>query len=137
MTRYKKSDLLDIIAQSIQDCNWNVLFLEDIKNHPFLLKIYSTYSEQSYLVRIYIWNLTHGGGEKRPVDEYRIQITGIKKFVRLKDEKTLILGWWDRRKVFAGFDYTKHSGPLGYSPSIPDRPHIEYIKQANRIRGWI
>lgn len=76
---------------------------------------------------IYIWNLTHGGGLVRPSDEYRIQITGISRpdsVNQFRPEiagKTLILGWWDDVGVFAGFDYTRHAGPLGSSPSIQIR----------------
>lgn len=129
MARHRKYDLLDIIVQAIKDCDWNVLFIGNVEEHPFLLRAYNADSEKSYAIRIYIWNLTHGGGTKRPVDEYRIQITGIRQFVRPLGEKTVILGWWDAAKVFAGFDYTKHAGKLGYSPSIQIRE--EALRKAN------
>jgi putative restriction endonuclease len=138
MARHRKSDLLDIVVQSIRDCNWNVLYVGDIREHPFVLKVYNDNSNQSYLIRIYIWHLTHGGGVKRPVDEYRVQITGVKRFERFQGEKTLILGWWDAGKVFAGFDFTRHSGKLGFSPSIQIREealrkaHINGIATMNK-----
>ena len=75
-------------------------------------------------VLVYIWNLTHGGGARRPADEYRIQITGISgpagvpQFEAETGNKTLILGWWSEADVFAGFDYAFHDDPLGASPSI-------------------
>ncbi len=119
MAKHRKYDLLDIIVQSINDSGWNVLYVGDISDHPFLLKIYN--SDESYLVRIYIWNLTHGGGEMRPADEYRIQITGVDHFEQNAGEKTLILGWWNEVGVFAGFDFNKHNGALGASPSIQIR----------------
>lgn len=121
MARHKKNELLEIVSQSIRECNWNVLYIGDVREHPFLLRVYRNDSEKGYLVRVYIWNLTHGGGPRRPQDEYRIQITGVKKFVRGQDEKTLILGWWEPGQVFAGFDFTKHSSTLGHSPSIQIR----------------
>lgn len=119
MARHRKYDLLDHIVQAVNDCGWNVLYVSDISNHPFVIKIYN--ESESYLVRIYIWNLTHGGGIKRPKDEYRIQITGTDQFVKNIDETTLILGWWSEIGVFAGFDFNKHSGKLGFSPSIQIR----------------
>jgi putative restriction endonuclease len=119
MARHKKYDLLDIIVQSIFECGWNVIYLSDLSEHPFLLKVYN--QEESYKVRVYIWNLTHGGGKARPKNEYRIQITGIEKFRNLEGEKTLILGWWGQIGVFAGFDFFKHNGKLGASPSIQIR----------------
>jgi putative restriction endonuclease len=126
MAKHRKYDLLDIIVQSVNDSGWNVLYMGDISHHPFLLKIYK--NDESHLLRIYIWNLTHGGGVKRPENEYRIQITGTDHFEQLKGEKTLILGWWGSVGVFAGFDYHKHTGQLGSSPSIQIRE--EFLRKA-------
>ena len=126
MAKHKKYDLLDFIVQSVNDSGWNVLYVSDISNHPFVLKIYK--NEESYLLRIYIWNITHGGGSARSKDEYRIQITGADHFEQKAGEKTLILGWWDEVGVFAGFDYTKHTGRLGASPSMQIRE--EFLRKA-------
>lgn len=116
MAKYRKLELLDTVVQAVNECGWNVLYTSDPSEHPFRLRIYK--ETEGYFLRIYIWNLTHGGGLKRPKDEYRVQITGIETFQRALDEKTLILGWWDPAGVFAGFDYNKHAGTLGLSPSI-------------------
>jgi len=70
---------------------------------------------------VYIWNITHGGGPARPADEYRIQVTGVTQFEQQPGAKTLVLGWWATGGVFAGFDVRKHSGPLGFSPSLQIR----------------
>lgn len=126
MAKHRKYDLLDVIVQSITDSGWNVLYVGDISEHPFLLKIYN--NQESLLLRIYVWNLTHGGGAARPKDEYRIQITGTSQFEQKADEKTLILGWWSEVGVFAGFDYTKHTGKLGFSPSMQIRE--EFLRKA-------
>lgn len=126
MARHRKYDLLDIVVHSINDCGWNVLYIADISQHPFLLKIYN--EDASYVLRVYIWNLTHGGGAARPHDEYRIQITGVDHFEQREGEKTLILGWWSEVGVFAGFDYTKHTGKLGFSPSMQIRE--EFLRKA-------
>lgn len=126
MARHRKYELLDFVAQSINDCGWDILYVEDIKSHPFVLKVYN--KEESFLLRIYIWNITHGGGTARSADEYRIQITGSDHFEQKKGEKTLILGWWDQVGVFAGFDYQKHNRKLGFSPSFQIRE--EYLRQA-------
>ncbi|MBP9095192.1 MAG: HNH endonuclease [Ignavibacteria bacterium] len=126
MAGHRKYDLLEAISQSINDCGWNVLYVEDTSSHPFLIKIYK--EEKSYLLRIYIWNLTHGGGAARPRDEYRIQITGVNEFEQRENEITLILGWWKDVGVFAGFDFHKHQGRLGFSPSIQIRE--EYLRKA-------
>jgi len=125
-TLHRKRDLLDQIVRSVNESGWNVLYLEDISYHPFVLRIYR--GAQSHTIRIYVWNLTHGGGKERPVNEYRIQITGTERFENTPGEKTLILGWWNEVGVFAGFDYHKHSGTLGASPSFQIRE--EYLRTA-------
>ena len=126
MAKHKKYDLLDVIVRSINDSGWNVLYVSDISQHPFVLKIYN--NEESYLLRIYVWNLTHGGGVARAAEEYRVQITGVDHFDQNTGEKTLILGWWGAVGVFAGFDYSKHTGKLGSSPSIQIRE--EFLRKA-------
>ncbi len=126
MRTHRKYDLLEIIAHSVKDSGWNLLYVSEISQHPFLLKIYD--HEKSVSLRVYIWNLTHGGGAARPKDEYRIQITGVSHFERNEGEKTLILGWWKEAGVFAGFDYTKHTGALGASPSMQIRE--EFLRKA-------
>ena len=51
--------------------------------------------------------------------EYRIQITsGVRAFELEPDGKTLILGWGEQFGVFAAFDASRRTGPLGASPSI-------------------
>jgi putative restriction endonuclease len=69
------------------------------------------------IVRVYIWNLSHGGGQ-RSEHEFRIQITGIDGFQLEPDGTTLILGWSDDFGAFAAFDARRRTGPLGASPSI-------------------
>ncbi len=113
-----KHELLDRVVRAVDECGWNVLHL-DCERHPFYLRVYS--GEEGYRIRVYIWNLTHGGGKARPKGEYRIQITGVDRFVETPDAKTLILGWWESVGVFAGFDVRKHRGVLGKSPSIQIR----------------
>ena len=119
MAQHRKYDLLDHIVKAVTDSGWNALYLASIDEHPFRLQIYR--EDESYQVRIYIWNLTHGGGRARPKDEYRIQITGANYFEQTPNEKTLVLGWWEEVGVFAGFDVRKHTGVLGKSPSIQIR----------------
>ncbi len=204
--RHRKYDLLDIIIQGIRDDDWNIIYLTDTKFHPFRLKIYK--GDESYNIRIYVWNLTHGGGEMRPADGYRIQITAVvsvKKKIRDNSFKSRILTSYSNHCAFCGiqlklidaahivpvqhdgtdetsngialcalhhrafdrnlvtfngdyqiiyneqqFDKLREIGLDGGSdrfvddlravihlpPSINDRPHVNYINLANRIRGW-
>ncbi len=119
MTRHNKYDLLDQIVKAITDSDWNVSYIGNTDEHPFRIQIYR--ENESQRVCIYIWHITHGGGKARPQNEYRIQITGADHFEINKDEKTLVLGWWQEAEVFAGFDVRKHLGKLGFSPSFQIR----------------
>ncbi|WP_299555734.1 hypothetical protein [uncultured Tateyamaria sp.] len=71
----------------------------------------------NHVVKLYVWNLSHGG-KSRSQDEYRIQVTGIEAFEPEQNGRTLLLGWSEDFKVFAGFDVQRRLGTLGASPSI-------------------
>jgi len=126
MANISKQELLNRIISAINDSGWNILYISD--QHPFVLQIYK--DVVSYRVRIYIWNITHGGGSARPSNEYRIQVTGLDTdhFIQLPGEKTLILGWREELGVFGGFDFRKHTDRLGFSPSLQIRE--ESLEQA-------
>ena len=117
-----KRALLAAFEAAVQESDWSFLHLSQRREHPARYQVF--HDNTGYRVRVYVWNLSHGGGARRPVHEYRIQITGIEgpsgalQFHPEIGGKTLILGWWDDVGVFAGFDYGFHSAPLGSSPSI-------------------
>lgn len=134
-----------MVEQAILDSGWSFLHLNATTEHPARYQVFK--GDRSFRVKIYIWNLTHGGGAARPTDEYRIQITGLpepkgsQEFTAEPGGKTLILGWWAQIGVFAGFDYNFHKGPLGSSPSIQIREgalqaaHVEGFSPHNRGNG--
>lgn len=112
----KKPELYHLVAESFRASGWNVLYLPNTAGDTSLrLQVYK--DSVSYSVRVYIWNMTPGG-RNRPANEWRIQKTGVGEFIQEPDEQTLILGWWMPGKVFAGFDYKKHVGQSGKSPSL-------------------
>jgi putative restriction endonuclease len=121
MARLSKPNLLGIIVHSFQESGWNVLVPNN--SHPFGLQIYDSVNSNSrgLRLRVYIWNITHGGGAARPTNEFRIQVTGIAQFQPEPQGKTLILGWWDEGQLFAGWDFDRHTSPLGASPSLQIR----------------
>ena len=115
MARLPKPQLLARVERAIIEGGWRYLPLSSPNEHPVRYSVYR--DEQRIVVRVYIWNLTRGG-KNRPLDEWRIQITGVDEFQRVESDKTLILGWDDEREVFVGFDVRKHPGPIGSSASI-------------------
>lgn len=114
MAQLSKNELFDIIINTIYESGWNVIYISD--KHPFRIKIYNN-NEESYFVKIIIYNLSHGGGYKRPKNEYRIQIK-VPSINIEPEYKTLILGYWNDVGVFAGFDTFKHLGEPGWSSSL-------------------
>jgi putative restriction endonuclease len=119
MPSLPKVKLLQAFEDSLRISGWNFLFLSEPGEHPARYNVFS--EEVSHRIKVYIWTLTHGGGAKRPANEYRIQITGLSKFEAEVGGKTLILGYWADVEIFAAFDFSKHSGRLGASPSIQVR----------------
>lgn len=121
MARLTKPDLLQVVEDAIRESGWSILYLSPTGTHPARYQVYQ--GIQNYQIRVYIWNLTHGGGKFRPSDEWRIQVTGINRFEPELGGKTIILGWRDDIGIFTGFDFARHHGALGASPSIQLREH--------------
>jgi len=71
-------------------------------------------------LRIYAWNITHGGGSERAPDEFRIQLTGRMPVVT-EGETTIVLGWSPLFNVFAAWDPQVHAGRHSASPSLQVR----------------
>ncbi len=129
MARLSKDDLLSRILSPIRAAGWNVIFVS--RDHPFDLVIFK--DEQSFRVRLYVWNVTHGGGARRAPEEYRIQITGVTTpLTGPPGFQTLLFGWYEELGVVAAFDPERHRQPSRASPSI--QIHIDTL-QAAAARG--
>lgn len=116
MARLTKPKLIGLIRSAIEQDGWAVAQLSGPLEHPVRFEM--TKGPVRHRVSAYIWNMTHGGGAKRPRDEYRIQITKVRQFESEPGGTTLVLGWSESFGAFAGFDIAHHARPLGASPSI-------------------
>lgn len=118
MARLTKPQLLERVEEGFRSGGWNLLYISNPGEHPGRYRVYR--DADGFTVRVYIWNISHGGGAARAPDEFRIQVTGVPQntFQPEIDGKTLILGWWGNDEIFAGFDYRRHSAHLGFSPSF-------------------
>lgn len=114
MGRLAKQQLLGRVVRAIEEGGRSVLIEE--ARHPFVLRIQA--NEGFVRVRVYVWNVTHGGGAARSADEYRVQVTGVSRLDTSGVSRTLVLGWWEDGEVFAAWDALKHRGQLGASPSL-------------------
>ena len=123
MARLSKTQLLNVVELALRRDGFNIMHLSQPGTHPARYQIIR--GHQTYRLCVYIWNLTHGG-QNRPADEWRIQVTGVRRFEPELGGKTLILGWWDDTGVFAGFDFSRHIGDFGASPSIQLREAALY-----------
>ena len=121
MAQLSKRQLLSVVEMAVRESGWGFLHRSRLGEHPAQYQIYR--NGLSYQVDIYIWNLTPGG-KNRPQDEWRIQVTGVRRFRQNPGSKTLILGWQDDLGVFVGFDFVRHRDELGVSPSIQLREAV-------------
>ncbi len=78
---------------------------------PFLFQVRN--ENKLFDIRVYLWELA-----PHSKNRYAIQIANVNHFERLRDGKTLVLGWWKDTEVFAGFDVRRHLGKLDTSPFI-------------------
>jgi putative restriction endonuclease len=113
-TNLRRRDLNEKIIEAIEQCGWSIIYVSTLNASPLQIRIYN--GVNTYSLSLYMWSLTHGGGPRNP-NEYRIQVH-VSRFLSTPGFQTLILGWWEPGRVFAGFDFTKHNGPLGNSSSI-------------------
>lgn len=117
--------LLDHLINAIHFCGWNPLILN--ARNPFLIQA-SNGAGQAISLRIYIWNCTHGGGN-RAADEYRVQLTKIPAASK-RNEHLIVLGWHDAYQVFVAFDPKRHIAQAGDSPSAQIKESA--LEEANR-----
>ncbi len=121
MARLSKLQLFNVFEEAIHESEWEFFHLSQPEDHPARYQVCR--DRRSHRVCVYIWNLTPGG-RNRPRDEWRIQITGVNRFLPEPGGKTLILGWQQGLSVFAGFDLARHRAGLGLSPSIQLRENV-------------
>ena len=119
MPALTKKQLLARVVAALQGAGARVLVFST--QHPFRLSIQS--DTFSAVARVYIWNVTHGGGSRDP-NEFRIQITTSPQAT---EDQILLLGWYEPLSVFAAFDPAKHGSP-GESASVQIR--IETLRRA-------
>ena len=59
MARLAKEQLFSVVEDAIRESGWYFLCLPSFEIHPARYQLYR--DDQSYRVRVYIWNLTPGG----------------------------------------------------------------------------
>lgn len=126
MAVLSKEQLFGKVTDAITSNGWEVKNNSSESQQPVRYEIAN--GEEVQILRVYIWNLTHGG-ESRPLNEYRIQVK-VDRFEEESNSKTLILGYYDDLSVFAGFDISKHIGKPGWSASMQIKKEI--LEQCNK-----
>ena len=126
MSLLSKEALLEHIEKAIEESGGGFRAIKE--THPFVLYVFDR--ENSERFRIYIWNITHGGGYKRAANEYRIQITMAERESAIevtRPFKTLLLGYDPRFKVFAGYNAARYQ-TARFSASVQIKE--EFLAQA-------
>lgn len=106
-------ELFALVVKSINDTGWSASPLSPFTVRPMRIRITNGAFKEEILV--YIWNISQGG-KTRSEREYRIQLKE-KSLTIDAAFKTLLLGWFDGKKVFVAFSAYKHQ-TFGYSPSV-------------------
>ena len=111
MTRLNKRELLREVERGFESGGWSVLHLSVIGKHPAVYRVSD--GDRHYTVRVYIWNISHGGG-RRSATEFRIQITGLSSNQLIPEPggKTLILNQAMRRQWEKLVDIFTHTSVL-------------------------
>lgn len=116
MPALRQRDLLEAVMDAISRSSASGSLISTMSNNPRIFTI--GYQDSSYILRLYIWTLTHGGRRTLP-NEYRIQITSVTSpLITGGEEHTALMGYMADLDVFAGFDLRRHSTFTGYSPSV-------------------
>jgi putative restriction endonuclease len=129
MAALPPKQIVSAITDAFTETGASAVLISDVRAQP--RRFYIVAGESSFPVWIYIWTLTHGGGVARPRDEYRIQLTGVTPpLPENPDGPTLLLGYEQNTRCFAGFDLRKHRVFSLKSPSI--QVNINTLHNASR-----
>jgi putative restriction endonuclease len=130
MPLLSKEELLERLLEAMRLSGWTPILLS--QQHPF--RVRAVRREESASLLVYIWNVTPGGPPQvRPAGEMRIQMTGVSPPLFTDPAFiTLLLGWHEDVRAFAGYDVNRHKNFSRLSPSIQVRE--DTLREA-RLRG--
>lgn len=132
MAKLSKAQLLQRVLDAVEISGYQAIITAG--QHPFGLRIFKPEDTAALKVRLYIWNCTHGGNN-RPADEYRVQLTGVVPELAA-GEQAVLLGWHDDYEVFVAFDITKHAGQDAASPSIQVKENVLHAAHTQAFAAY-
>lgn len=110
-------ELTQSILNALSDCNASPVLLSSPVRNPRRVIVQT--DPDAIELWIYVWTLTHGGGHVRPMNEYRIQLTGVDPPLPINPNGfTILTGYEPNSRCFAGFDIRRHKIFSPKSPSI-------------------
>ncbi len=120
MSRLTSAELFALVNKAVTAYGMVSHVLSNQK--PYRFDVTAPTGER-FVLKVYIWNCTHGGGAARADDEYRIQVTGVVPYNTI-GEVTLLLGWHESHEVFVAWDMFYHEGQDSNSPSTQVREDV-------------
>jgi putative restriction endonuclease len=115
-----RAELITQLENSFRASGYQFLLSGDASVKPFRFIVYNDVERYAFI--IYAWTLTQGGGAGRHrTDEYKIQMTLSNWQDGLLFEPgsiTLLLGWSESLRVWAGFDAHYHQILTGRSNMV-------------------
>ncbi|MGH9427268.1 MAG: HNH endonuclease, partial [Terriglobia bacterium] len=129
MPALPRTDLLSAISDAIHESGFSGgLITSPLKKLPARFAVVSQNGNE-FILTVYAWTLTHGGGAARPTHEYRIQMTSVESPLQVDSTGvTILIGYEPELQVFAGFDLRRHRTFTTGSPSI--QIDIRTVRQA-------
>lgn len=145
MPGMSKAELFEVVVNAVGESGWNVLYIAPPSTHPFHMQVYR--GEEGYRLCIYIWTLTH----ERSTDETHNGLALCTLHHRAYDQALITMD--ENYAVVFNKAQAVELGHLGLAAGVEkfkenlrseilvpdalsDRPHVDYIRLANRIRGW-
>lgn len=104
---------IDKLIAALEADGWTVT--PESTGQPYLLRLRR--GSEAIRLRVYIWNVTHGGGEARPEGEFRIQKMVEGPLIIDDTHRTLLLGFYEANMVFVSWNAHVHQN-AAYSASI-------------------
>lgn len=110
-------EIVDALLEAIEESGYSGILLSAVRTHPRKFLLHAP-DGTTTTVWAYVWTLTFGGRPSLP-DEFRIQMTSVTSPLELNPlGPTVLMGYEQNLRVFAGFDLHRHRTFTEGSPSV-------------------
>lgn len=113
--------LLGHIINAISQSGWCVFHVDQAEENFLQLQVYRHHESLQLRVCASTLMCRHRG--RRSGNEYSMDIEDFERRGMLAATDSMLVGWWDKARVFAGFDTRQHLG-------TPEKPIFVHVAEA-------